>query len=614
MVNVGMEIMCLFALLFIAFMFIMNKSSDMVNPVRVTYIRLLFFSILAVLGEAITSMIVSNTEMFTPGTRVLVTFVYYNLVLSVMFLSFIYIRKLINANLPALKKIGNNVIALMGVVLATIDVTPILCVKIEGDSISFSNWIVLCYSLLVFFGAFMGVMFFVFQKYINSKRSRIVAVAYLFQVVIFLLQVIFPHQFFMGLAIVVICLSFYMTLEDEDVRLIDQLAVEKEKADVANKAKTEFIANVSHEIRTPINAVLGMNEMILRDTKEVSTRQYALDIKSAAQTLHGIINEILDLSKMESGKMEILPVNYNMRSLINDTVNLVQLKMEDKKLDFNLDVDASIPAGYNGDESRIKQVLNNILSNAVKYTATGHVDMSIKGEKTDDGKEMLHFEVADTGIGMKPEDLEELFEAYRRFDNEKNRAIEGTGLGMTITMQLLSMMGSELKVESTYGVGSTFSFDLLQDIWDETPLGNFRQVSPDAEKEYEYEKSFEAPDKKVLVVDDNAINRKVFIGLLKDTKLKIDEAESGPSCLNMVTKNKYDIIFMDHMMPDMDGIETFHRLQTLNDNMSSEAKVIMLTANAVMGAQEQYLQEGFDDFIAKPIIPAKLEEMIKKYI
>lgn len=614
MVNVGMEIMCLFALLFIAFMFIMNKSSDMVNPVRVTYIRLLFFSILAVLGEAITSMIVSNTEMFTPGTRVLVTFVYYNLVLSVMFLSFIYIRKLINANLPALKKIGNNVIALMGVVLSAIDVTPILCVKIEGDSISFSNWIVLCYSLLVFFGAFMGVMFFVFQKYINSKRSRIVAVAYLFQVVIFLLQVIFPHQFFMGLAIVVICLSFYMTLEDEDVRLIDQLAVEKEKADAANKAKTEFIANVSHEIRTPINAVLGMNEMILRDTKEVSTRQYALDIKSAAQTLHGIINEILDLSKMESGKMEILPVNYNMRSLINDTVNLVQLKMEDKKLDFNLDVDASIPAGYNGDESRIKQVLNNILSNAVKYTATGHVDMSIKGEKTDDGKEMLHFEVTDTGIGMKPEDLEELFEAYRRFDNEKNRAIEGTGLGMTITMQLLSMMGSELKVESTYGVGSTFAFDLLQDIWDETPLGNFRQVSPDAEKEYEYEKSFEAPDKKVLVVDDNAINRKVFIGLLKDTKLKIDEAESGPSCLNMVTKNKYDIIFMDHMMPDMDGIETFHRLQTLNDNMSSEAKVIMLTANAVMGAQEQYLQEGFDDFIAKPIIPAKLEEMIKKYI
>lgn len=614
MVNVGMEIMCLFALLFITFMFIMNKSSDMDNPVRVTYIRLLFFSILAVLGEAITSMIISHTEMFSAGTRVLITYVYYNLVLSVLFLSFIYIRKLINANLPALKKIGNNVIALMGVVLSAIDVTPILCVKIEGDAISFSNWIVLCYSLLVFFGAFMGVMFFMFQKYINAKRSRIVAVAYLFQVAVFLLQVIFPHQFFMGLAIVVICLSFYMTLEDEDVRLIDQLAVEKEKADAANKAKTEFIANVSHEIRTPINAVLGMNEMILRDTKEVSTRQYALDIKSAAQTLHGIINEILDLSKMESGKMEILPVNYNMRSLINDTVNLVQLKMEDKKLEFNLDVDASIPAGYNGDESRIKQVLNNILSNAVKYTATGHVDMSIKGEKTDDGKEMLHFEVADTGIGMKPEDLEELFEAYRRFDNEKNRAIEGTGLGMTITMQLLSMMESELKVESTYGVGSTFSFDLLQDIWDETPLGNFRQVSPDAEKEYEYEKSFEAPDKKVLVVDDNAINRKVFIGLLKDTKLKIDEAESGPSCLNMVTKNRYDIIFMDHMMPDMDGIETFHRLQTLKDNLSSEAKVIMLTANAVMGAQEQYLQEGFDDFIAKPIIPAKLEEMIKKYI
>ena len=612
--SLTMEYLSIMIVLLVGFMTFFGKKINRNDAIYVSFTKILIISFVNIILEALAIYVVNYRYDLAPVVRIASLEGFVVSLQVLLYFCFEYIKKMINSDLPSLKKMRRFPNVVIICLMAAVQLALWLNVEVIGSTIGFKSSVIYIYVFFLIFLLLIGDIFLKFRKYVNEKRRKIIVIAYAILFVCLVLQVVFPHFFITGIGVVIMDLSFYMTLEDEDVKLIGQLAIEKEKADDANLAKSEFIANVSHEIRTPINAVLGMDEMILRQTSEDATRQYASDIKSAAQTLHGIINEILDLSKMESGKMEIVPVNYNMRSLLNDTVNLIQLKMDSKKLRFIVDVDPSIPAGYYGDEARIRQVLNNLLSNAVKYTNSGSVTMSLKGERLDNKKALLHFVVEDTGIGMKEEDLKKLFAEYSRFDNVKNRNVEGTGLGMTITMQLLQMMGTEIQVESHYGQGSKFYFDLQQGIWDDSRLGDFRRTSYKAAEEYTYEKSFEAPTTRVLVVDDNAINRKVFRGLLKATQLKIDEASSGPECIELVKRNKYHIIFMDHMMPDMDGIECFRILKKMEDNLSRNAAVIMLTANAVIGAKEEYLREGFDDFMAKPIVPEKLEEMIKKYL
>ena len=613
MPQISMEIFCLIIVIFLMIMFYNSSQIDKTNPIHTLFSRMAFATFICLVFEMNASYCLDLKPAMEPRGLIVSLIVFFLSFLTVLFICFEYVKRMINLDMPSLKKIGGWTYYVVGGLLLGLLLIPLLSVRIlEDHSIVFTKLIYFEYAVFVLFELFIGAIILVNYKYINMKRRKILAVTFFMQIICLAYQAYRPHIFIAGLGITMILISYYMSLESEDVKLIEELAIEKENANLANNAKSQFIANVSHEIRTPINAVLGMDEMILRETQEEKTRQYASDIKSAAQSLHGIINEILDMSKMESGKMEILPVNYNMRSLINDAISIIQMKADTKNLILETKINPEIPAGYRGDEMKIKQILNNILSNAVKYTNTGSITFRLDGERVSNNRAKLHFEIADTGIGMKKEDLEQLFVEFRRFDTEKNREVEGTGLGMSITMQLLSMMDSKLEASSEYGAGSVFSFDLEQEIWDDSALGDFRSYS--ARKEEKYEKSFEAPNIKVLVVDDNAINRKVFIGLLKETKLLIDEASSGPECINMVKKNRYAIIFMDHMMPDMDGIECYHKLKLLDNNMSKDAKVIMLTANAVAGAKELYLDEGFDDFMAKPIVPEKLEEMIKKYI
>ncbi|MCR4990070.1 MAG: response regulator [Lachnospiraceae bacterium] len=616
MPQLSMEVLCLMITSFLIIMFYNNRKLDRQARTQIVYSRLLAISFICILLEAGVVSVMFYRDLVSEKFVIAVLALFFFFLLCDLFVIFTYTRYLINMDLPEMKKIGNWTNFFCGGLLLLTAIIPGYSLVYENDRYTFSKSINIVFILLVVYELSLAILFFIYRKYINSKRKRIILLAFFSQVCCIMFQVRHSHMFFPALGIVLVLLSFYMSIENEDVKLIDQLNAEKDRADKANAAKSDFIANVSHEIRTPINAVLGMDEMILRETKEESTRQYAYDIKSAAQTLHGIINEILDLSKMESGKMEIIPINYNMRSLLNDTINMIQFKADDKHLNFTVEADPLIPAGYVGDEIRIKQILTNILSNSVKYTEQGDVILRIDGKRdTNESYEILHFEVEDTGIGMKKEDIDNISQEYRRFEAEKNRNVEGTGLGMTITMQLLDMMNSKLQIESEYGKGTKVSFDLRQPIWDDNMLGDFKKEKETGiVEEYEYEKQFEAPLSKVLVVDDNAINRKVFRGLLKETKLIIDEAESGAVCINLVKKNKYDIVFMDHMMPDMDGIETFHNMQKLEGNMSKDAPVIMLTANAVGGAKELYLREGFDDFIAKPIVPEELEKMIKKYL
>lgn len=391
-----------------------------------------------------------------------------------------------------------------------------------------------------------------------------------------------------------------------------ELEKQTEIARKANQAKSDFLARMSHEIRTPINAILGMNEMVLRESGEDEIRRYAVDVQNSANALLGIINDILDISKIESGKMEILPEQYELDSLLNDLVSIIYVKAKEKNLEFEVEVDETLPNGLTGDDIRIRQILINLLNNSVKYTQEGKVCLKVGGQR-EGGSLLLHFEVRDTGVGIKEADLPRLFAAFERIEEERNRSVEGTGLGMNIVFELLRMMGTELKVASTYGVGSVFSFDLKQEIYSGEPIGNLTKRSKEQHKAYTYRASFVAPQAEILLVDDNDVNRKVFVNLLKDTKIRIDDVDSGFACLEKIRQQRYDLIFMDHMMPEMDGVQTLHHMQE-TEHKCKDSPVIILTANAIAGVKERYLQEGFADYLSKPINTQKLESMLLKYL
>ena len=383
----------------------------------------------------------------------------------------------------------------------------------------------------------------------------------------------------------------------------------------ANQAKSDFLSRMSHEIRTPINAVMGMDEMILRESKDPVILEYAQNLQNAAKSLLELIDDILDFSRIEAGKMEIIPVEYQMGSMLNDVVNMIQKRAEKKNLYFHVEADKNLPAALFGDEVRIKQVITNLLTNAVKYTEKGSVTLKVGFCPIDGEQISLSFSVSDTGIGIRHEDMEKLFRSFERIEEKRNRTIEGTGLGMNITRQLLTMMGGELRVDSVYGRGSTFSFQLIQKVMNPEPMGDFEQAYRQSLSWHKgYHVSFQAPDAKILVVDDTVMNLTVVKGLLKQTQIQIDTAQSGYECLAAVQKKKYDIIFLDHMMPGMDGIETMQAMKGLAGNKNKETPVIALTANAIHGAREEYLAAGLWDYLTKPINCAKLEEMIIKYL
>lgn len=386
----------------------------------------------------------------------------------------------------------------------------------------------------------------------------------------------------------------------------------KQQLIMANQAKSEFLANMSHEIRTPINAIMGMNEMILREAVKDSVKEYASDLKNAADTLLNLVNDILDISKIEEGKMELVSVEYSLMSLVRDIMGQMEFrKKPEQKL--ILDVKGEVPRLLLGDEKRIKQVLVNLLTNAIKYTKEGTITLRINSELHDD-EVAIKFEVVDTGIGIKAEDMSKLFEKFERIELRRNRNVEGTGLGLNITSGLLELMGSKLEVESVYGEGSVFSFTLDQKVVDAGIVELEEKEPKDINKKSTYSQKFIAPDVKILLVDDNAVNRKVICNLLKNTQMTIDQAENGEVCLEMVDKTEYDLILLDHMMPVMDGMETLERLKSKPDYVPGKPAIIVLTANAIMGVEQQYLDSGFDGYLSKPVMPNALEEACIRFL
>ena len=435
-----------------------------------------------------------------------------------------------------------------------------------------------------------------------------------------------------------LCIYIMVQYHRNTLNLMDytgQLNEAKASAEHANTAKSEFLASMSHEIRTPINAVLGMNEMVLRESLQARDQvpkeqpelrtyltnisNYAGNIDSAGKNLLAIINDILDFSKIESGKMEITEADYKFSSVLNDISNMVSFKAKDKGLSFQIEVDKDLPDGLYGDELRVRQIMTNLLGNAVKYTKEGGVTLYVGKQKDDvvENDKTMHLviSVKDTGIGIKKEDIDKLFQKFERVDLQQNSTVEGSGLGLAITKNLLDLMNGSISVESVYGQGSVFTAVLPQRIVSTEAVGDFKMKFEKSVQEAKvYQESFRAPDAHILIVDDTRMNLTVAVGLLKKTQIEIDTAASGLEAIGLAKTISYDLILMDQRMPGMDGTETMKRIKAQENGANTGTPFICLTADAVSGARSHYLSEGFTDYLTKPIDSKALERMLLKYL
>lgn len=402
-------------------------------------------------------------------------------------------------------------------------------------------------------------------------------------------------------------------------RVKEQLQLKNEELEAAVEkaegARDIFLANMSHELRTPINTILGLNELILRESQEEAIKEYARDIRQAGNILLTLVSDILDFSKLEADRLNLNEGIYDVSSMLNDLINSISLQLRKKKLDLRLEIAQDVPHKLLGDEIHIRQIVSNLLSNAVKFTEKGRVTLRLGWKELSEEEIELDVIVKDTGIGIKEEDIPKLFRAFQGMDSETRSKDDRTGLGLAITRRLVEMMGGDLKVQSVYGKGTAFSFQIRQKVVDRMPLGDFEKQYQESLRSIEdYHEKFIAPMGRILIVDDNSMNLAVAQGLLKGTRLQIDVASSGEECLELIKRKTYHLICMDHMMPVMDGVQTLHAIRALEGNPSRDIPVIALTANAVAGAQAFYIKEGFQDYLTKPIDADKFEDMLIEYL
>lgn len=595
---------CFVTLFVIAISYFTHRRQK--SRVNTVYSVLLITSLIHLIFDMITVYTVHHIKSISPVLNRLSHQIFLGTLLFMFYMVYIYLIELTNSESDIVIDIKKRTIFPFFLSTAGVIFLPLSYVQTEHGNYSKGPASAVIYTSIAVYAILILNLLVKYHDRISYKKIKAIVIALMCELITAIYQLVFPYSLVSPLGILLLNLGFYMTVENPDAALVEQLKIETARADAANNAKTGFLANVSHEIRTPINAVLGMNEMILRESREKEVRRYAAEVKRAAKSLLNIINDLLDITKIEAGKLTVIPVEYSLASLINDIKTMFELKAADKRLKFGIEIEGALPSTVIGDDIRLKQVLINLLNNAVKYTERGSVTLIISAPQ--DG--LLSFCIKDTGIGIKAEDIEKLYTPFQRVDEKRNRAIEGTGLGLSITMKLLELMNSRLDVQSVYGEGSVFSFTIPQPTASSTPLNTDILFSAEPALEKQYCVSHRAPDARLLIVDDSDMNRRVISGLLKETKIQIFEAESGEDCLTKTADCRFDLILMDHMMPGMDGVQTLRAMRARENDPCRTTPVIIVTANAIVGAKEAYLEAGFDDFLSKPIDPSKLEKMV----
>lgn len=528
--------------------------------------------------------------------------IYLSLMICLIFLILIY-------NFSIIKKLSKNIVKLLYIINLIINISIILTninvinttMQIDGYGIAYNIAIITTIIYFILITITTILIFFKNQaKFKKDIPFVILIISFAFGLV---LRRCYPSLIFETFLFSFVFLIMYFTIENPDIKMINQLELAKQNAERANVAKTEFLSSMSHEIRTPLNAIVGFSNSIMEDSTIEEAKEEAKDIIMASQNLLEIVNGILDISKIEAGKMEIVEVNYNLKDILNNIVKLIKPRLGEKPIKLKVNISKDIPDIMYGDMNKVREIVTNLLTNAVKYTEEGIIELSVQCINIKN-KSKLIISVEDTGRGIKPEKIDKLFTKFQRLDEDRNTTLEGTGLGLAITKNLVEMLGGKIVVQSKYGSGSKFTVYLEQKL--------VKLIDTNKEQLEEQNTSIEDyGDKKILIVDDNNLNIKVATRLLKNYKIIPDTVLSGEECLEKVKTNTYDLILMDDMMPKMTGTETY---KTLKKDKNFTTPVVILTANAISGMKEKYQSIGFNDYLAKPIDKLELNRILNKYL
>ncbi|MBO5459064.1 MAG: response regulator [Lachnospira sp.] len=561
----------------------------------------LFVSLFYMIFDMITVYTVNHLDTVPANINRICHNIFLESMLAEIFICFLYADSLIHEEYCTLKKY--NKIWWLPIIIAMIGVValPLRYVETPAGNYSWGPAVFMVFFVVAAYIVITIVTLIYHWKKINQKKRFVVLLAYGGQMVISTYQAMHPTVLFTSLGITLINLSFFLTVESPDVHLIERLKEEKQRADEANAAKSTFLSNMSHEIRTPMNAIVGLTEVLLRKEWPQEETGYLLNIKSSGNALLGLINDLLDFSKIESGKFVISEDTYDIAQLLRDIQVIGQNRIQDKNIQLVMDVDANMPRMLYGDALRIRQVIINIMNNAIKFTEQGTVTISAKQTLCKEGMIKLFISVRDTGQGIKQEDMQKLFDAFTQVDIHKNRGKEGSGLGLTISKQLVELMGGTLNLESEYGKGSEFFFTIWQGVRGDEVIGKFSALENNTAGKKAKEAGFTAPDAHILLVEDNKINQKVALAILKPLQMQIDVAENGEQAVDMVRENRYDLVFMDHYMAVMDGVEATKTIRAIEGEYYKELPILALTADAVVGVKERFIEAGMNDFVSKPI-------------